>query len=176
MSDANTLTVPSFKIPADLKPGMYRLRYKVDWDALTPAGSLTAENALTHNGGGIIDIRLNVHRDYCNVNDANRNGEVLSAKDDAKLVKYQTPFGKPFTIRMNPEKGFEYSGIIVKHGYNLGGEKIDNHGNHQWGKVFFERQQFNDKNEFTIPAIYMNGDVEIEGLFIEKGTYVKPAK
>ena len=176
VANANTLNVPAFKIPENLKPGIYRLRYKVDWDALTPAGSLAADNALTKNGGGIIDIRLNVHGDNCNVNDANRNGEVLSAKDGAKLVKYQTPFGKPFTIRMNPEKGFEYSGIIVKYGYNLGGEKIDNHGNHQWGKVFFERQQFNDKNEFTIPAIYMTGDVEIEGLFIEKGTYVKPKK
>ena len=176
VANANTLEVPAFKIPENLKPGIYRLRYKVDWDALTPAGSLDAENALTKNGGGIIDIRLNVHGDQCNVNDANRNGEVLSATDGAKLVKYQTPFGKPFTIRMNPEKGFEYSGIIVKHGYNLGGESIDNHGNQQWEKVHFERQLFNDKHEFTIPAKYMDGDIEIEGLFIEKGTYVKPAK
>lgn len=174
VASANTLEMPAFQIPENLKPGFYRMRYKVDWEALTPAGSLSAENALTKNGGGIIDIRVNVHGDQCNVNDANRNGEVLSAADGAKLVKYQTPFGKPFTIRMNPEKGFEYSGIIVKHGYNLSGDSIDNHGNQQWEKVHFERQLFNDKHEFTIPAQYMDGDIEIEGLFIEIGTYVKP--
>jgi hypothetical protein len=86
-------------------------------------------------------------------------------------VKYQADFGKPFTIRMNPENGFEYEGIIVKHGYNLSGDSIV-HDNLQWQCTRFSRKLFNDKHEFTIPAECMNGDIEIEGLFIEKGTYV----
>ena len=166
LSNDNTLTIPAFKIPKGLAHGYYRLRYKVDWDNVDAGGSLSPDNSIISNGGGVIDIRLNIHGDICHVNDANRNGEVLAA-DGTKLVKYKAKFGKPFTIRMNPEKGFEYSGIIVKHGYNLSGDSI-NHDNLQWEKVHFERKFFNDKHEFTIPGKYMDGDIEIEGLFIEE--------
>ena len=165
--ETNVLNPPSFQIPTDLAPGFYRLRYKVDWNSLEAGGEWDEQNALVRNGGGIIDIRLNVHGEKCNVNDANRNGEVLAA-DGSKLVKYQTEFGKPFTIRMNPEKGFDYAGVIVKHGYNLGGDGVE-HDTKQWDKIRFERKLFNDKDEFTIPAEYMDGNVEIEGLFIEQG-------
>lgn len=169
VSNSNVLSPPAFTIPAGLENGYYRMRFKVDWDCIDPAGNVDQGNSIISNGGGIIDIRLNVHGDYCNVNDANRNGEVLAA-DGTKLVKYQAEFGKPFTIKMNPEQGFEYAGIVVKYGYNLGGDSIV-HDNLQWQKVRISRELFvND--EYTIPSEYMIGDVEIEGLFIEEGTYV----
>lgn len=169
VSNSNVLPPPAFTIPAGLENGYYRMRFKVDWDCIDPAGNIDQGNSIISNGGGIIDIRLNVHGDYCNVNDANRNGEVLAA-DGTKLVKYQAEFGKPFTIKMNPEQGFEYAGIVVKYGYNLGGDSIV-HDNLQWQKVRISRELFvND--EYTIPSEYMIGDVEIEGLFIEEGTYV----
>lgn len=109
----------------------------------------------------------------CRVNDANRNGEVLAA-DGSRLSGYIAPAGKPFVIRMRPEKGFEYSGIMVKYGQNLAGDSIDIHGNVQWKLKHFERQLFDKDHTFTIPAECMVGNVEIEGLFIEEGTYVKP--
>ena len=171
----NTLNMPSFTIPADAKVGVYRMRYKVDWNSIDPAGSVDQSNPILGNGGGIIDVMINVHGDYCNVNDANRNGEVLSAADGERLVTYQAPFGQDFRIKMNPENGFEYKGAIVKYGYNLQGDSIKN-GNVQWQKVFFERQQFDENDEITIPAKYMCGDIEIEGLFIEQGTYEEPQK
>ena len=174
-SSRNTLAMPSFKVPADLPQGVYRMRYKVDWNSIDPAGSVDQSNPILGNGGGIVDIMLNVHGDYCNVNDANRNGEVLSAVDGERLVTYKAPFGKDFKIRMNPENGFEYSGVIVKYGYNLQGDSVVR-DNVQWGKVFFERQEFDENDEIVIPAEYMCGDIEIEGLFIEKGTYVEPEK
>ena len=172
-AERNTLTMPTCTLPANLEPGIYRMRYKVDWNSIDPAGSLNVGNSIIGNGGGIIDIRLNIHDDKCLVNDANRNGEVLAA-DGSKLSGYAAPFGKPFTIIMNPEKGFEYSGIIVKHGYNLSGDSIDTHGNIQWIRTHYERQLFGQDHTFTIPAECMDGNVEIEGLFIEQGTYVKP--
>lgn len=171
----NTLTMPAFTIPADTKPGMYRMRYKVDWNSIDPAGSIDQSNPIIGNGGGIIDVMLNIHGDYANVNDANRNGEVLSAVDNERLVTYKAPFGKDFKIKMNPENGFEYSGAIVKCGYNLQGDSIV-HDNVQWKKIFFERQEFDAEDCIVIPAEYMCGDVEVEGLFIEEGTYVKPEK
>lgn len=171
----NTLKMPSFKIPSDVKNGVYRMRYKVDWNSIDPAGCMDQSNSIIANGGGIIDVMLNVHGDYCNVNDANRNGEVLSAVDGERLVTYQAPFGKEFRIRMNPENGFEYGGVIVKYGYNLQGDSIVN-GNVQWQKLFLERQQFDENDEIVIPAKCMCADVEIEGLFIEEGTYQEPEK
>lgn len=171
VTNQNVLPPPAFTVPEGLENGYYRLRYKVDWDCIDPAGNMDSGNSIISNGGGIIDIRLNVHGDFANVNDANRNGKVVAAADGADLVKYTAPFGEDFKIQMVPENGFEYSGIIVKYGYNLGGDSIV-HDNVQWQKVFFERQQFDADDCIVIPGEYMRGDVEIEGLFIEEGTYV----
>lgn len=171
----NTLAMPSFTIPADTKHGLYRMRYKVDWNSIDPSGSVDQSNPIVGNGGGIIDVMINIHGDYANVNDANRNGEVLSAVDGERLVTYKAPFGQDFKIKMNPENGFEYSGAIVKCGYGLQGDSVI-HDNPQWKKIFFERQEFDEEDCIVIPGEYMCGDVEVEGLFIEKGTYVEPEK
>lgn len=170
----NVLNPPAFVLPSDLEEGYYRMRFKVDWNSVDAAGNSDQSNHIINNGGGILDIMLNVHGDYCNVNDANRNGEVL-ASDDTKLVKYQAPFAQPFTIKMNPEQGFEYAGVIIKYGYKLSGDSIVN-DNIQWRKVRIERSEFDSNDMYTIPAEYMCGNVEIEGLFIEEGTYVEPEK
>ena len=171
----NTLSMPAFTIPANTECGFYRMRYKVDWNSIDPAGSVDQSNSILGNGGGIIDVMLNIHGDYANVNDANRNGKVVAAADGADLVKYKVPFGQDFKIQMVPENGFEYSGIIVKYGYNLRSDSIV-HDNIQWQKKFYERQEFDENDCIVIPGAYMRGDVEIEGLFIEKGTYVEPEK
>lgn len=164
ISNANVLNPPAFTLPKDLPNGIYRLRYKVDWSSADPAGRVGASNSMLDNGGAICDVLLNVHGDYCNVNDANRNGEVLAENGD-KLVKYKVPFGKPFTIKMNPENGFTYDGIRLRHGYNLAGDSLV-HGNLQYREVVIPAYLFKD-DKFTIPAEYMDGDIEIEGLFIE---------
>lgn len=165
------LNPPSFTLPADLPAGLYRMRYKVDWASIDPAGNSSSSNHILNNGGGIADIMLNVHGDECNVNDANRNGEVLAA-DGSKLSGYKAPFMKPFTIKMNPENGFTYNGIRVRHGYNLSGDSLIC-GNPQYKDVVYSSDKFNENDEFTIPAEVMDGDVEIEGLFVEKGTEQK---
>ena len=132
----------------NLQAGIYRLRFEVE-------------------GHAVVDVCMNLHRKMCKVNDANRNGEVLSAKDGCKLERYETPYRQPFTIRMNPEQGFDYAGIVLKHGYHLG-DDASKKGNPQWQKVRFGRECFDANNEFTIPEQYMDGDLEIEGLFIEQ--------
>ena len=174
-NNRNTLVMPSFTLPADMAHGVYRMRYKVDWNSVDPAGCIDQSNSILNNGGGIIDVMLNVHGDYAYVNDANRNGKVVAAENGADLVTYQTPFGQAFKIKMVPENGFEYKGAIIKYGYNLSGDSIV-HDNVQWQKVFFERQEFDSEDCIVLPAEYMCGDVEVEGLFIEKGTYVEPEK
>lgn len=168
------LNPPSFTLPANLPAGLYRMRYKVDWASIDPAGNNSSSNHIVNNGGGVLDLMLNVHGDECNVNDANRNGEVLAA-DGSKLNGYKAPFLKPFTIKMNPENGFSYNGIRVRHGYNLSGDSLV-YGNPQYKDVVYTSDMFNENDEFTIPAEVMDGDVEIEGLFVEKGTEQKYVK
>ena len=168
---ANLLNPPAFTIPTDMPEGFYRMRFKVDWDHIDAGGNPGPNNSLIGNGGNIIDVMVNIHGDNCTVEQANRNGDVVAA-DGSALSGYKTPFGQPFTIKMKPEQGFEYAGIIVKHGYNLSGDSIVN-DNVQWRKQRFPRRLFDETNHtFTIPAECMDGIVEIEGLFIENGTYV----
>lgn len=170
-SNRAVLNPPSFTLPAGLPAGLYRMRYKVDWASIDPAGNNSSSNNILANGGAIADVMLNVHGDECNVNDANRNGEVLAA-DGSKLSGYKAPFMQPFTIKMNPENGFTYNGIRVRHGYNLSGDSLVC-GNPQYKDVVYSSDMFNENDEFTIPAEVMDGDVEIEGLFVEKGTEQK---
>lgn len=105
------------------------------------------------------------HSDWCFVNDANRNGEVLTANGE-RLVKYKALPGKDFTIKMHPENGFTYEGVIVKFGKNLNGEAVVG-GKTMWRSIRAKREDFDKDDCLTIPGKYMQGDVEIEGIFIE---------
>lgn len=174
VNNANVLNPPTFTLPTDLPNGFYRLRYKVDWDCVDPAGNADPSNSIWANGGNVVDVMVNLHGDNCLVSTASRNGEVITPEGE-KLNNYATPFGQPFTIQMLPENGFEYAGIIIKHGYNLDGDSIVN-DNRQWREVRVSRTNFTEDHQYTIPAEYMDGNVEVEGLFIEEGTYVPEQK
>lgn len=50
--------LPSFKAPST--PGTYRLRFKVDWDNINPAGHPGPQNEILSNGGSITDVLLKV--------------------------------------------------------------------------------------------------------------------
>ncbi|MCM1349355.1 MAG: GEVED domain-containing protein [Firmicutes bacterium] len=170
-SSNQSRTMTNFTIPADMPVGMYRMRFKIDRNCVDPGGNTESDNLITSNAGGIIDVMLNVHADKVSVSQANRNGEVVAA-DGTKLERYQTNFGEPLKIKMIPENGFEYSGILVRHGYNLDGKQYI-HGNPQWREITYTHDLFNADDTFTIPAEVMDGDVLIEGLFIETGNKTK---
>lgn len=164
-SNRNTLTMPNFVLPDTLKAGYYRMRYKVDWNCADAGGNVTASNNILHNGGGVIDIRLNIHGDTVLVNHSALNGEVVSA-DGKKLNQLKAPFGKPFTVKVVPAEGFEYTGIKVRHGYNLAGDSLV-HGTYQYVDEFIPRDSFSTDNTVVIPASMMDGDVSIEGVFVD---------
>lgn len=60
----DVISLPSFSLPTT--PGQYRMRLKVDWNSIDPAGSLGSENSATgdngilKNGGYIVDFMLEV--------------------------------------------------------------------------------------------------------------------
>jgi hypothetical protein len=169
-SSRNSMTMPAFTLPADLTPGMYRIRFKVDWASSDPGGNTDSSNLITDNGGVIADAMLCVHGSEITVNDFQLNGEVLTA-DGQKLDSYKTACGQDFKVKMAPEKGFEANGLTVYYGFNLSGDQLDKHGNTQWFTAKLARSEFDDEGIGTIPAsAMMGGEARIEGNMAEQGT------
>ena len=164
----NTLVMPEFTLPSDLQHGFYRMRYKVDWNSADAGGSIENNNHILNNGGGAIDVRLNVHGDNVKIFQGALNGKVV-AEDGTELNGISIPFGKPYTIKMKPEHGFNFSGLKVRHGYNLTGDSIS-HGTYQYVDEFIPRERFNADGTFTLPAEMIDGDVSLEGIFIDAKT------
>ncbi len=157
VEDANVLQPPSFVIPADLPNGFYRMRFKVDWASIDPAGRMTEENSILANGGGICDVRINVHGERCNVTATAEHGSVS--------VPSATLFGEPLTISLRPDEGYMLDGLRIRHGYNLDGERLL-HGTPQYDDVIVPGFLVSD-GEYTLAAEMMNGDVRIEAIFIK---------
>lgn len=164
----NTLVMPEFTLPSDLQHGFYRMRYKVDWNSADAGGSIENNNHILNNGGGAIDVRLNVHGDNVKIYQGALNGKVV-AEDGTELNGISIPFGKPYTIKMKPEHGFNFSGLKVRHGYNLTGDSIS-HGTYQYVDELIPRERFNADGTFTLPAEMVDGDVSLEGIFIDAKT------
>lgn len=163
-SNGNVLNPPAFAIPADLPHGFYRMRYKVDWDCMDPAGRPEDGNGILKNGGSICDILLNLHGETCNLQTSASNGAILNAEGEA--LGASAPFGTPLTLTITPNEGYVCDGLIVRHGYNLSAS-ADLYGLPQWEEEVIPAYLFKD-NKVTLPANCMNGDVSITAIFAEK--------
>ena len=163
-NDRNNLSTPTFTLPSDLQPGFYRMRYKVDWGNLDPAGRNTTTNSIKSNGGFIVDTRLNVHTDKVSLSAASRNG-FITLEDGTELVSYQTDFGKAVKIKATPANGFEIDSLVISHGYNLTGNQYNKYGTKQYDEYIVRASDFNADGTFTIPARIIDGEVSIDGQF-----------
>ena len=157
------LNLPAFTIPSDMKPGFYRLRYKVDWDNVNPGGNTASGQLITDNGGLILDTRINVHEDKVNLSRATDelgggglNGDILMA-DGSGVTGKQVPFGKDLKVKVQPAPGFRFSHLVMRHGYNLDGDSLASE-NLQWKEEVIRARVFQN-NEYTIPAKWIDGDV-----------------
>lgn len=163
----NTTSLPNFTIPADLEPGFYRLRYKVDWDCIDPAGNTSNENPITQNSGAIIDTRLNVHGEKVSIwrgqHTEGTNGEMLTT-DGKNFEKHEIAFGKDYTVKFKPGDGFKVGKIYLRHGYNLEKGSLVNE-TPQYTDVVIPAYMVKD-NTLTIPAEYIDGDVRITPTFV----------
>lgn len=158
------LNLPSFTIPKDMKPGFYRLRYKVDWDNVNPGGNTTSGQMITDNGGMILDTRVNIHNDEVELSRATDelgggglNGDILLG-DGSAVTGKKVPFGKDLKIKMQPAPGFRFNYVVMRHGYNLTGDSLIQ-GNLQWKETIIRARVFRD-NEYTIPGNLIDGDVQ----------------
>ena len=161
--NGNTIAsgVPSFTIPAGTPAGLYRMRYKVDWNSIDPAGSTT----IISDGGGYVDLMLDVHGDKVSVSASQLNGDIVLASDESALQGYITDYAKPLTVKDIPAPGFIQNGFDLKYGYNVNAiEQLDENGNPNWIMVNVPQSAIAADGTYTIPAEYMRGSqVSIKG-------------
>ena len=155
-SNGNTIGagVPKFAIPAGTANGFYRMRYKVDWNSINPAGGST----IVSDGGGIMDLMLDVHGDKVTVNASQLNGDIVLASDNSVLQGYVASYEQPLTVKIIPENGFVQYGFTLKYGYNVNAkEQLDEYGNPNWLKFVVPFDEVNADGTYTIPAEYIRG-------------------
>ena len=164
---------PSFTVPSSLKPGFYRMRYKVDWDCTDAGGNDTPGNLIASNGGAIVDTRLNVHADSVTIyratgaNGGGLNGDILKA-DGSDFTTEEIPFGKPYAIKAEPAPGFVLSHVVLRHGYDLEGDSLVNE-TPQYEDVVIPAYLFKN-GVYTIPGEYIDGSVRLIPYFSSRNS------
>ena len=153
--------VPAFTIPEDTPAGLYRMRYKVDWNSIDPAGSST----IISDGGGYVDLMLDVHGDKVTVSASQLNGDIVLASDESALQGYMTNYAQPLTVKDIPAPGFIQNGFDLKFGYNVNAiDQLDENGNPNWILVNVPQNAIAADGTYTIPAEYIRGSqVSIKG-------------
>ncbi len=164
VTNINVLNPPAFTLPADLAPGFYRMRYKVDWASIDPAGRAEDGNGILQNGGAICDVVLNVHNENSALEVIANNGSLLAA--DGSALPATVPFGEPLKVKIVANDGYTLDAITVLHGHNLDGvaEKC---GVKQYEELLFPAYML-DGDVVTIPAEYVDGDLRITAQFVTK--------
>ena len=171
VSGEPSINPPSFTIPSDVKPGIYRMRYKVDWDCVDPGGNTLSGNDIKKNGGVIVDTRINVHGETSHVTVKGADplkGTVTLGDQYTELNNQDVEFGKDLNIAVNVKDGYNFSSLTIKHGYCLDGEAVVD-GLRQWQENTIMAYTAKD-DKITIPARYIDGDVEITVNFAAEGT------
>ncbi|MBR4848298.1 MAG: hypothetical protein IKV07_02950, partial [Bacteroidaceae bacterium] len=141
--------------------GLYRMRYKVDWNSIDPAGATT----IISDGGGYVDLMLDVHGDKVSVSASQLNGDIVLASDESALQGYITNYAQPLTVKDIPAPGFIQNGFDLKYGYNVNAiEQLDENGNPNWILVNVPQSAIAADGTYTIPAEYIRGgQVSIKG-------------
>ena len=160
----SALNPPAFRLPANLAPGRYRLRFKVDWDSVDPAGSLGSENSakgkngILTNRGAIVDTWLEVK--------GKAYAEARLSLDTRNANLYAPDGALPLTVAsdealalrvVTPDAGYELERFAVRHGRELDGPSTVG-GTPQWTETEFIPAA---DGRITLPAAVMQGDVRI---------------
>lgn len=165
LASPNVLNPPSFTLPADLAEGIYRMRFKVDWAGIDPGGRMTSNNSILANGGGIMDVLLNVHGEFAHVK-VMADGGTVALADGTPLgtTAKDLPFGQTQRLRLTPAEGRMCDYLRIRHGYHLDAEPSV-HGNLQWTETLIPGYLI-ENGEVELPGEYLDGDVEITAVFV----------
>ena len=160
----SALNPPTFHLPKDLAPGRYRVRFKVDWDNIDPAGALGSENnvkgknGILANRGAIVDTwlevkgkayaesRLSLDTRHANIYGVDGALPLTVASDEPLVLKVETP-----------DAGYEMTRFAVRYGKNLDGGSTEN-GVQQWTEQDLTPAA---DGTVTLPASVMQDDVRV---------------
>lgn len=170
VANGNTIgqAMPAFTVPKDAS-GFYRMRFKVDWNSIDPAGNSNSNNMICANGGGIVDVILNVQTDErVTVSQGQLNGDIVSG-DGTVLNNYQAPAQQDFVIQAKPAAQFHIGTLTVKYGFNTGQtEQFDKYGNPKYLTHEYKSTAFDKEDKLTIPAALMIGNsVKFEAYYVQ---------
>lgn len=163
ISGAPTLNPPSFTIPEDLEPGIYRIRYKIDWNCVDPGGNDASDNLITTNGGVIVDTRINIHGTTATITDKTSENGSITLADGTALESQSVTFGEDLDLLTVPDDGYTIASLTIRHGYNLDGDSLVNE-NPQWVEDTIDLSSISN-NEFTLDGDYIDGDVILTATF-----------
>lgn len=165
----NTAVLPDFEIPASTANGVYRIRFKVDWDSNDPGGSTVQGNTITANGGVIIDAPLVVTKagSMTMVMMQCEPDRVLNAdgKSFASILPGMT--GQPF--KALPDRGNHLAAMQLDFGFSTLEPKNGNPVNFQ-----IELTDGLFRNEGVIPAYAFCGDLTVITPLFEAGENPDP--
>lgn len=161
----------TFTIPSNCAPGVYRLRFKVDWSDTEPAGSMVSGNDIIKNGGCILDalFYISAAEGVVNVTNDQRNGAVVQANGEA-FSGYTHAIGTALTVKSAPAPGFTFRGMTLRYG-NVNSEEEEVHSNPQYISKYVSYKKFSDEGTYTIPARYLKSDLYILGDMVETSSF-----
>lgn len=109
----NVVPLPSFYIPESVAPGKYRVRFKLDWDNIDPAGS----TSIVKDGGAIVDFVLNVVEDVKSVAVRQMPLNCLLLTPQGQPLNETALYGYDLSVKVLPTlPGFAGNKLIVRHG------------------------------------------------------------
>lgn len=104
----NTSKLPSFTLPENLKTGVYRVRFKIDWDSADPGGNTNEGNLITDNGGVIVDLPLLVLG-----KDVKPSLTLLEAIGGSMSAPVPSDVFESVPLKVSPAEGFRLSKMNV---------------------------------------------------------------
>ena len=84
-SNEGTSALGSITIPSDAG-GLYRIRYKLDWDNTDPCGCFEENNNILDNGGGLVDFMLNVYNPATSIEDSEASNVTVYGTDNKIVI------------------------------------------------------------------------------------------
>lgn len=112
---------PGFIIP-DLPAGLYRMRYKVDWNSIDPGGNdangAVHQQLITTNGGAITDVLVYIHPKTSGLTVVSEHGTVTGYNGKPADGISLKP-GKDLGLVITPEQGWHVESVTVTSGYSL---------------------------------------------------------
>lgn len=155
---------PAFIVP-DLTPGLYRIRFKIDWNSIDPGGH-TGDNLITDNGGAITDAMIYIHDAGTSFTATTDGGTLIDTATGRPADASSLTAGVPLTLKPTPDEGYVFDALTISSGYDCGSQKV----------IFANQALQHTERTYpsfllrdgalTIPAEMLCGDVAINATFL----------